>query len=247
MLLTTQCRMRGLFASAGKDYKQVGKEGSGRENLQVLREGSSHKRLLRTGATTTASRMFWVRGHTILEHLGKREIELGERESPTPLILGVTPRKIKSPGVVFGPGMPRSLGKSEANPHQAKLPDMAGHRKCSSPWPCTERAHGAAHCAVAPRASGQLAGAGNQSLNREPPDQLREYLQWRRPLEDANWVRAGGDRLGLAFTLRGPGLPPFPGLFLFKSGNCQIVGFALRHRKALESRCLVPAAVVRVF
>jgi putative transposase len=47
----------------------------------------------------------------------------------------------------------------------------------------------------------------NRVLPREALQQLRECVQRGRPLGDAAWVQATAERLGLEFTLRGPGRP----------------------------------------
>jgi len=95
----------------------------------------------------------------------------------------------------------------EANPRRAKLVDRAEQWQWSALW---RRFHPNADLPLAKwavRRPADWTARVNRSLTRETLGQLRECVQRGRPLGDPSWVQATADRLGLGFTLRGPGRP----------------------------------------
>jgi len=95
----------------------------------------------------------------------------------------------------------------EANPLRARLVERAEQWRWSGLW---QRVHRRKELTLSawpmdrPRGWIQRVNAG---LSREPLDAVRECVQRGRPLGTSAWVQATAARLGLGFTLRGPGRP----------------------------------------
>ena len=94
----------------------------------------------------------------------------------------------------------------EANPRRAKLVDRAEQWRWSGLWrrrrppdlPLTE---------WPVRRPADWIARVNRGLTPDVLTSLRECVQRGRPLGEPSWVQATADRLGLGFTLRGPGRP----------------------------------------
>ncbi|REK18985.1 MAG: hypothetical protein DWQ37_02670 [Planctomycetota bacterium] len=95
----------------------------------------------------------------------------------------------------------------EANPRRAKLVDRAERWRWSSLWRRLHRADGPPLVAWPVRRPRNWLDRVNARLRPETLKQLRESVQRGRPLGDADWVQQTAARLGLEFTLRGPGRP----------------------------------------
>ncbi len=95
----------------------------------------------------------------------------------------------------------------EANPRRAKLVDRAEKWQWSGLWRRTHPS-GVPPLAKWPvRRSPNWLARVNQSFQPDVLQQLRECVQRGRPLGDHAWVHETAERLGLSFTLRGPGRP----------------------------------------
>jgi putative transposase len=98
----------------------------------------------------------------------------------------------------------------EANPLRAKLVDRAEQWRWSALWRRTHRAGGLTLSAwPVKRPSGWLDRV-NARTPKGPLDGLRACVQRGRPFGPEAWVRTTAARLGLGFTLRGPGRPRNP-------------------------------------
>ncbi len=95
----------------------------------------------------------------------------------------------------------------EANPLRAGLVERAEQWQWSGLW---RRMHGSAELRLSSwpveRPRNWLAWV-NRELNDEQTEGIRICVQRGRPLGSESWVRRTASRLGLAFTLRGPGRP----------------------------------------
>jgi len=95
----------------------------------------------------------------------------------------------------------------EANPRRAKLVDRAEQWRWSGLWRRAQRS------SELPLAKGPIRRPVdwltrvNRSQQPGQLTQLRECVQRGRPLGDMGWVQSTAERLGLEFTLRGPGRP----------------------------------------
>ncbi|HEX4130322.1 MAG TPA: transposase [Pirellulales bacterium] len=96
----------------------------------------------------------------------------------------------------------------EANPLRAGLVERAEQWRWSGLW---QRTHRGKELALGgwpverPRGWTDLV---NRVLSPESIEAVRKCVQRGRPLGPTAWVRATAQRLGLEFTLRGPGRPP---------------------------------------
>jgi len=95
----------------------------------------------------------------------------------------------------------------EANPRRAKLVPRAESWQWSGLWRRRERATDLPLSAWPVRRPTDWAGRINRALPSETVSALRECVQRGRPWGDAQWVQQTAERLGLGFTLRGPGRP----------------------------------------
>lgn len=95
----------------------------------------------------------------------------------------------------------------EANPVRAELVERAEQWQWSGLW---RRSHGGEGLRLSPwpvdRPRNWLARV-NRELSEEQLDGIRTCVQRGRPLGPEPWVQETADRLGLGFTLRGPGRP----------------------------------------
>jgi putative transposase len=95
----------------------------------------------------------------------------------------------------------------EANALRAGLVERAEEWQWSGLW---RRAHGAAELRLSPwpleRSRNWVAWV-NRGLNDEQLEGIRTCVQRDRPFGSESWVRQTAARLGLEFTLRGPGRP----------------------------------------
>ena len=95
----------------------------------------------------------------------------------------------------------------EANPRRARLVPRAEE------WPWGGLARRLGRATAVPLSSWPLRRPSdwlervNRSLPRVTMQALRECVQRGRPWGDSDWVHKTADRLGLTFTLRGPGRP----------------------------------------
>ena len=95
----------------------------------------------------------------------------------------------------------------EANPLRAGLVERAEQWQWSGLW---RRAHGSGELRLSswpverPRA---WVARINRGLEEEQLERIRTCVNRGRPLGPADWVRRTARRLGLGFTLRGPGRP----------------------------------------
>jgi REP-associated tyrosine transposase len=95
----------------------------------------------------------------------------------------------------------------EANPLRARLVERAEQWRWSGLW---RRVHRRRELTLSVWPTGRPRGwieHVNAGLSREPLDAVRECVQRGRPLGASAWVQATAARLGLGFTLRGPGRP----------------------------------------
>ena len=95
----------------------------------------------------------------------------------------------------------------EANPLRAELVEQAQQWRWSGLWRREHHAKGltlSAWPVTRPRAWAEWV---NADISKEQLDDLRECVQRGRPLGPTAWVHATAARLGLGFTLRGPGRP----------------------------------------
>ena len=95
----------------------------------------------------------------------------------------------------------------EANPRRAKLVDRAETWRWGGLWRRQERAADLPLCPWPLRRPSDWVARVNQALPRATVKKLRECVQRGRPWGDEKWVHTTADRLGLGFTLRGPGRP----------------------------------------
>ena len=95
----------------------------------------------------------------------------------------------------------------EANPRRAKLADRAEQWQWSGLWRRTHRGKGLTLSAWPMRRRPGWVKWVNAAMEQELLDGLRQCVQRGRPLGPAPWVQATAARLGLGFTLRGPGRP----------------------------------------
>jgi putative transposase len=95
----------------------------------------------------------------------------------------------------------------EANPRRAKLVDRAEHWQWGALWRRGQRTASLPLVRWPIRRPRDWIERVNRSLTGETLKQLRECAHRGRPLGNANWVLATAARLGLDFTLRGPGRP----------------------------------------
>jgi putative transposase len=95
----------------------------------------------------------------------------------------------------------------EANPLRARLVDRAEQWPWSGLW---RRMHGSGELCLSSwpveRPRNWVAWV-NRELNDEQTEGIRICVQRGRPLGSESWVQQTASRLGLAFTLRGPGRP----------------------------------------
>jgi len=95
----------------------------------------------------------------------------------------------------------------EANPRRAGLVERTDRWQWSG---LRRRAHGSDELPLSPwpvkRPRNWLARV-NRELKEEQIEAIRTCVQRGRPLGPETWVRRTAERLGLAFTLRGPGRP----------------------------------------
>jgi len=95
----------------------------------------------------------------------------------------------------------------EANALRAGLVQRAEQWQWSGLW---RRMHGSGELRLSPwpvaRPRNWVAWV-NRDLNQEQMQGIRECVQRGRPLGSESWVRQTAARLGLEFTLRGPGRP----------------------------------------
>jgi putative transposase len=95
----------------------------------------------------------------------------------------------------------------EANALRARLVERAEQWPWSGLW---RRAHGSSELPLSEwpleRSRNWVAWV-NRGLNDERLEELRTSVQRGRPLGPETWVRRTAARLGLEFTLRGPGRP----------------------------------------
>jgi putative transposase len=95
----------------------------------------------------------------------------------------------------------------EANPLRAELVAQTEQWPWSGLWRRTHRSKGLTFSAwPVGRQPGWVEWV-NAAMRQEQLDGLRECAERGRPLGSAAWVRATAARLGLGFTLRGPGRP----------------------------------------
>ena len=98
----------------------------------------------------------------------------------------------------------------EANPLRAGLVQRAEQWQWSGLW---RRSHGSGKSGELPLSSWPLERSRNwvawvnRGLNDEQMEEIRTCVQRDRPLGPDAWVRRTAARLGLEFTLRGPGRP----------------------------------------
>ena len=95
----------------------------------------------------------------------------------------------------------------EANPVRAKLVERAQRWRWSGLWRRSARAADLPLSAWPMRRPPGWIERVNQPLPRSTVVALRECVQRGRPWGEATWVQETADRLGLGFTLRGPGRP----------------------------------------
>jgi putative transposase len=95
----------------------------------------------------------------------------------------------------------------EANALRAGLVERAEEWQWSGLW---QRAHGAGELRLSPwpvERSRNWVARVNRGLSDEQLEGIRTCVQRGRPLGSEAWVRRTARRLGLEFTLRGPGRP----------------------------------------
>ena len=95
----------------------------------------------------------------------------------------------------------------EGNPLRAGLVERAEQWQWSGLW---RRAHGSGELRLSPwplQRSRNWVAWVNRGLNDEQLEGIRTCVQRDRPLGPETWVRRTAARLGLEFTLRGPGRP----------------------------------------
>ncbi len=95
----------------------------------------------------------------------------------------------------------------EANPRRAKLVDRAETWQWSGLWRRLQRKTDLPLCKWPLRRPANWLDTVNRTLQPATLIQLRQCAQRGRPWGDASWVQATAARLGLEFTLRGPGRP----------------------------------------
>jgi putative transposase len=95
----------------------------------------------------------------------------------------------------------------EANPLRAKLVARAEKWQWSGLWRRAQRGKGLPLTEWPIRRPPNWLERVNRNLQPKSLVQLRECVQRGRPLGEAAWVRRTAERLGLEFTLRGPGRP----------------------------------------
>ncbi len=95
----------------------------------------------------------------------------------------------------------------EANPRRAGLVARAEQWPWSGLWRREGRLSDVPLAGWPVRRPSGWVARVNRGLAPESLANLRECVQRGRPLGDPSWVRATADRLGLGFTLRGPGRP----------------------------------------
>ncbi len=102
----------------------------------------------------------------------------------------------------------------EANALRAALVERAEHWQWSGLWRRmhgTEKSEGELRLSTWPvEASRQWLAWVNRGLNEEQLESVRTCVQRGRPLGPETWVRQTAARLGLDFSLRGPGRPRKP-------------------------------------
>ncbi len=95
----------------------------------------------------------------------------------------------------------------EANPLRAGLAERAEQWQWSGLW---RRMHGSGDLRLSPwpvERPRNWVALVNRDLSDEQMEGIRVCVQRGRPLGPENWVQRTASRLGLAFTLRGPGRP----------------------------------------
>ena len=95
----------------------------------------------------------------------------------------------------------------EANPRRAKLVERADDWRWSGLWRRANRGPGLTLCAWPVRRPTDWITRVNTPLASTALKELRECVERGRPCGPAIWVRSTATRLGLNFTLRGPGRP----------------------------------------
>ncbi len=95
----------------------------------------------------------------------------------------------------------------EANPLRAKLVRRAEQWRWSGMWMRTDPARALPLAAWPLQRPRNWVEWVNGELNEEQLDTLRTCVQRGRPWGPPNWIRTTAARLGLEFTLRGPGRP----------------------------------------
>lgn len=95
----------------------------------------------------------------------------------------------------------------EANALRAKLVEQAEHWEWSGLWKRRHRGKGLCLASWPLQRPPNWLESVNAGLAEEQLAALRECVQRGRPLGAGEWVRTTAARLGLDFTLRGPGRP----------------------------------------
>ena len=95
----------------------------------------------------------------------------------------------------------------EANPCRAKLLDRAEEWPWGGLWRRRRRLTALPMVEWPVRRPTDWITRVNRDLATEALANLRESVQRGRPLGEPDWVRTTAERLGLGFTLRGPGRP----------------------------------------
>jgi putative transposase len=95
----------------------------------------------------------------------------------------------------------------EANPRRARLVRRAQHWQWSGLWRRLQRNSDLPLAAWPIRRPPDWIERVNRNLERSKLEELRVCVQRGRPLGEADWASKTAARLGLDFTLRGPGRP----------------------------------------
>jgi putative transposase len=98
----------------------------------------------------------------------------------------------------------------EANPLRAGLVKRAEHWQWSGLWRRAQRSGGDGElrlCSWPVERPRNWIARGNRDLNDEQMEMMRTCVQRDRPLGPETWVGKTASRLGLEYTLRGPGRP----------------------------------------
>ncbi|HTU25566.1 MAG TPA: transposase [Pirellulales bacterium] len=95
----------------------------------------------------------------------------------------------------------------EANPRRAQLVERAEQWRYGGLWRRRRKSADLPLAEWPVRRPPDWLARVNRDLPTGTLENLRECVQRGRPLGDADWVRSTAERLGLGFTLRGPGRP----------------------------------------